>query len=181
MARVKRGMAAHARHRKILTLAKGFRGRSSTCFRPALERLEKSWQYAYRDRRTKKRDIRALWIQRINAAVRQLGMKYSTFINGLAKKNVIIDRKTLSKFAMEDPVLFRDLVALANGSYTGAALGPSNAVAAAVAVEETAPTNKRRSRTTAASAKAPAKKMVTPKSKTSITPKKKSTKPKSEK
>jgi large subunit ribosomal protein L20 len=115
MARVKRGMAAHARHRKVLSLAKGFRGRSSTCFRPALERLEKSWQYAYRDRRTKKRNMRALWIQRINAAVRQLGSKYSTFVNGLAKKNISVDRKTLAKFAMEDPALFKDLVALAVG------------------------------------------------------------------
>jgi len=110
MARVKRGMAAHARHRKVLTLAKGFRGRSSTCFRPALERLEKSWQYAYRDRKVKKREMRALWIQRINAAVRELGLKYSTFINGLAKAKISIDRKILAKFALENPEVLKNLV-----------------------------------------------------------------------
>lgn len=110
MARVKRGMAAHARHRKVLTLAKGFRGRSSTCFRPALERLEKSWQYAYRDRRVKKREMRALWIQRINAAVRELGLKYSTFINGLSKAKISIDRKILAKFAVENPEILKNLV-----------------------------------------------------------------------
>lgn len=110
MARVKRGMAAHARHRKVLTLAKGFRGRSSTCFRPALERLEKSWQYAYRDRRVKKREMRALWIQRINAAVRELGLKYSTFINGLSKAKISIDRKILAKLAVENPEILKNLV-----------------------------------------------------------------------
>ena len=110
MARVKRGMTAHARHRKVLSLARGFRGRSSTCFRPALERLEKSWQYAYRDRRVKKREIRALWIQRINAAVRELGMKYSTFINGLTKANIAVDRKILAKFAVENPEILKNLV-----------------------------------------------------------------------
>lgn len=110
MARVKRGMAAHARHRKVLALAKGFRGRSSTCFRPALERLEKSWQYAYRDRKVKKREMRALWIQRINAAVRELGLKYSTFINGLAKAKISIDRKILAKFALENPEILKNLV-----------------------------------------------------------------------
>ena len=113
MARVKRGMTAHARHKKVLKLAKGFRGRSSTCFRPAIERLEKSWLYAYRDRRNKKRDFRALWIQRINAAVRELGMKYSTFIDGLSRANVEVDRKVLAKLAMENPEIFKDLVAKA--------------------------------------------------------------------
>ena len=110
MARVKRGVTAHARHRKVLSLAKGFRGRSSTCFRPAIERLEKAWQYAYRDRRVKKREIRALWIQRINAAVREFGMKYSTFINGLAKAEVAVDRKVLAKLAVENPEIFKGLV-----------------------------------------------------------------------
>lgn len=113
MARVKRGMAAHARHRKVLTLAKGFRGRSSTCFRPAIERLEKAWQYAYRDRKNKKRDFRALWIQRINASVRELGMKYSSFIDGLTKANVSVDRKVLAKIAVENPEIMKDLVATA--------------------------------------------------------------------
>ena len=85
MARVKRGVTTHARHKKVLDQSKGFRGRSSTNYRIALERLEKSLQYAYRDRRVKKRDFRSLWIQRINAAVREHGLTYSRFINGLNK------------------------------------------------------------------------------------------------
>ncbi|MBQ8651316.1 MAG: 50S ribosomal protein L20 [Alphaproteobacteria bacterium] len=110
MARVKRGMTAHARHKKVLKLAKGFRGRSSTCFRPAIERLEKSWQYAYRDRKNKKREMRGLWIQRINAAVRELGIKYSEFINGLKKAQISIDRKVLAKLAVEHNEMFKQLV-----------------------------------------------------------------------
>lgn len=110
MARVKRGVTAHARHKKVLKYAKGFRGRTSKCFRVAVERVEKSWLYAYRDRRNKKRDFRALWIQRINAAVRSNGMKYSTFINGLNKANIIVDRKMLSKLAMEKPEVFATFV-----------------------------------------------------------------------
>ncbi|MBR1479857.1 MAG: 50S ribosomal protein L20 [Alphaproteobacteria bacterium] len=121
MARVKRGMAAHARHRKVLSLARGFRGRSSTCFRPALERLEKSWQYAYRDRRNKKREMRALWIQRINAAVRELGMKYSTFINGLMRAKVSVDRKILAKLALENPEVMKTLVSKAQAAFAGTA------------------------------------------------------------
>ena len=88
MSRVKRGLTAHARHRKVINLSKGFRGRSKNCFRSAIERLEKSMQYAYRDRRTKKRDFRRLWIIRINAAVRGHGLKYSQFICGLSKANI---------------------------------------------------------------------------------------------
>ncbi len=110
MARVKRGMTAHARHKKVLKLARGFRGRSSTCFRPAIERLEKSWQYAYRDRKNKKREMRGLWIQRINAAVREVGIKYSEFINGLKKAHISIDRKVLAKLAVEHPEMFKQLV-----------------------------------------------------------------------
>lgn len=110
MAHVKRGMAAHARHRKVLKLAKGFRGRSSTCFRPALERLEKAWQYAYRDRKAKKREMRAIWIQRINAAVRELGIKYSAFMNMLKNAKIAVDRKVLSKLAMENPDVFKEIV-----------------------------------------------------------------------
>lgn len=110
MARVKRGVAAHARHRKVLSAAKGFRGRSSTCFRPAIERLEKSWLYAYRDRKNKKREFRALWIQRINAAVREFGLKYSTFIDALTKSNISVDRKVLAKLAVENPETFKSLV-----------------------------------------------------------------------
>lgn len=111
MAHVKRGMAAHARHRKVLKLAKGFRGRSSTCFRPALERLEKAWQYAYRDRKAKKREMRALWIQRINAASRELGLKYSTFMNAIKNAKIAVDRKILAKLAVEKPELFKAIVA----------------------------------------------------------------------
>ena len=111
MSRVKRGVTAHARHKKVLKLARGFMGRSSKCFRPALERLEKSWQYAYRDRRVKKRKFRALWIQRINAVVRSAGMKYSTFIDGLKKSNISVDRKMLAKLAFEQPSVFNELIA----------------------------------------------------------------------
>ena len=110
MARVKRGVTTHARHKKVLKQAKGFRGRSSKCYRVAIEKLEKSWQYAYRDRRVKKRDFRALWIQRINAASRSLGIKYSVFINGLKKLNIEVDRKILAKLAVENPEVFADLV-----------------------------------------------------------------------
>jgi large subunit ribosomal protein L20 len=116
MARVKRGIATHARHKKILSQAKGFRGRSSKCFRPALGRLEKALTYAYRDRKNKKREFRGLWIQRINAAVRELGMKYSTFISGLTKAKIAIDRKMLAKLALENPESFRNLVKQAEKS-----------------------------------------------------------------
>ncbi len=113
MARVKRGVTTHARHKKVLELSKGFRGRSSTNYRIALERLEKSLQYAYRDRRNKKREFRALWIQRINAAVREHGLTYSRFINGLDKAGIEIDRKVLSDIAIHEPDAFGALVASA--------------------------------------------------------------------
>ena len=110
MSRVKRGLTAHARHRKVINLSKGFVGRSKNCFRSAIERLEKSMQYAYRDRRTKKRDFRRLWIIRINAAVRQHGLKYSQFVCGLSKANVAIDRKVLSELAINDKAAFGEIV-----------------------------------------------------------------------
>jgi len=110
MARVKGGVSAHKRHKKIIKLAKGYRGRSKNCFRIALQRVEKALQYAYRDRRNKKREFRALWIQRINAAVREHGMKYSTFINGLNKAGVELDRKVMADMAMNTPKAFKDLV-----------------------------------------------------------------------
>ena len=110
MARVKGGVTAHKRHKKIIKLAKGYRGRSKNCFRIALQRVEKALQYAYRDRRNKKREFRALWIQRINAAVREHGMKYSTFINGLNKAGVELDRKVMADMAMNTPKAFKDLV-----------------------------------------------------------------------
>ncbi len=110
MARVKRGTTTHARHKKVLKQSKGFVGRSSTNYRIALERLEKSLQYAYRDRRVKKREFRALWIQRINAAVREHGMTYSRFINGLKLSGIEMDRKVLSAIAYDDPASFAEVV-----------------------------------------------------------------------
>ncbi len=110
MARVKRGVTTHARHKKVLAQSKGFVGRSSTNYRIALERLEKSLQYAYRDRRNKKRDFRGLWIQRINAAVREHGLTYSRFIAGLNKAEIEIDRKVLAAIAYDDPASFAEIV-----------------------------------------------------------------------
>ncbi len=110
MARVKRGVTTHARHKKVLKAAKGFRGTSSTNYRAALERLEKSWQYAYRDRRNKKRDFRGLWIQRINAAVREHGLTYSRFIAGLKAAGIEMDRKVLAAIAYDDAVSFAAIV-----------------------------------------------------------------------
>lgn len=110
MAHVKRGTTTHARHKKILKLAKGYRGRSKNCYRIALERVEKALQYAYRDRRTKKRDFRALWIQRINAATREHGLTYSRFVNGLTKAGIEIDRKVLADLAVREPIAFKAIV-----------------------------------------------------------------------
>lgn len=110
MARIKGGMTSHARHKKIIKMAKGYRGRSKNCFRIALQKVEKALQYAYRDRRNKKRDFRALWIQRINAAVREYGLKYSTFIHGLNKAEVSVDRKMMAHLAVHEPLAFKGLV-----------------------------------------------------------------------
>lgn len=110
MARVKRGVTTHARHRKIIKLAKGYRGRNSKNFRIAIEKVEKALQYAYRDRRNKKRDFRGLWIQRINAGVRQYGLTYSRFINGIKLAGIEIDRKVLSDLAAREPEAFKVLV-----------------------------------------------------------------------
>jgi len=110
MSRVKRGVTKKARHKKILKLAKGYRGRAKNCYRIAIERVEKALQYAYRDRRTKKRDFRALWIQRINAAVRPQGLTYSKFINGLKVANIDLDRKVLSDLAIREPEAFAKIV-----------------------------------------------------------------------
>ncbi len=106
MARTKGGPRSIARHKKVLDLAKGYRGRSGNCFRPALERVEKALRYAYRDRRNKKRDFRGLWIQRINAASRLHGMTYSQFIGGLKKAGIELDRKVLSDMAIREPEAF---------------------------------------------------------------------------
>jgi large subunit ribosomal protein L20 len=119
MARVKRGVTTHARHKKVLKLSKGFRGRSSKCFRIAIQRLEKSWQYAYRDRRNKKRDFRALWIQRINAAARANGLPYSRLINGLMHAGITIDRKVMADLAINQPEAFKSLVDQAQKALDG--------------------------------------------------------------
>ena len=110
MARVKRGVTTHARHKKVLDQSKGFVGRSSTNYRIALERLEKSLQYACRDRKVKKREFRGLWIQRINAAVREHGMTYSKFIAALKASGIEMDRKVLAAIAYDDPASFGEIV-----------------------------------------------------------------------
>ncbi len=106
MARVKGGATAHARHRKIIKMAKGYRGRGNNCFRIAVQRVEKALQYAYRDRKVRKRNFRSLWIQRINAAARLNGLTYSTFMNGLKKSSIDLDRKVLADIAVRDEAGF---------------------------------------------------------------------------
>jgi len=110
MSRVKRGVTTHARHRKVIKAAKGYRGRSKNVYSVAIEKVEKGLQYAYRDRRNKKRDFRKLWIQRINAGARLSGMTYSTFINGLNKAGIELDRKVLADIAVREPEAFKSLV-----------------------------------------------------------------------
>ncbi|OAI13013.1 50S ribosomal protein L20 [Methylomonas koyamae] len=118
MARVKRGVTARARHKKILKLAKGYYGARSRVYRVAKQAVIKAGQYAYRDRKQKKRQFRALWIVRINAAARQFGISYSRLINGLTKANVTIDRKVLADLAVRDIQAFGEIakVAIANQS-----------------------------------------------------------------
>jgi large subunit ribosomal protein L20 len=110
MARVKRGVTSHAKHKKTLKAAKGFYGRRKNTIRTAKAAVDKSMQYAYRDRKVKKRTFRALWIQRINAAVREGGLTYSRFIAGLSKAGVQVDRKVLSDLAVREPAAFQALV-----------------------------------------------------------------------
>ncbi|OFZ90609.1 MAG: 50S ribosomal protein L20 [Betaproteobacteria bacterium RBG_16_64_18] len=106
MPRVKRGVTAHARHKKVIAQAKGFRGRRGNVFRIAKEAVMKAGQYAYRDRRQKKRQFRALWVIRINAAAREMGLTYSTFMNGLKKASIEVDRKVLAHLAVADKAAF---------------------------------------------------------------------------
>ncbi len=113
MSRVKRGVTARARHKKVLALAKGYRGRRKNVYRVAKQAVMKAGQYQYRDRRQRKRQFRALWIARINAAARELGMKYSTFMNGLKKANIEVDRKVLADLAVFDQPAFAALAAQA--------------------------------------------------------------------
>jgi large subunit ribosomal protein L20 len=110
MARVKRGVTAHARHKKVMKAARGYFGRRKNTFRTANSAVEKAGQYAYRDRKQKKRNFRALWIQRINAAVREHGLTYARFIGGLAKAGVAVDRKVMADLAMNEPQAFKGLV-----------------------------------------------------------------------
>ena len=116
MARVKRGVTAHAKHKKVLKAAKGFYGRRKNTIRIAKQAVEKSLQYAYRDRKARKRNFRALWVQRINAAVREHGLTYARFIDGLNKAGIEIDRKILSDMALHEPQAFAALVAKAKTS-----------------------------------------------------------------
>ncbi len=130
MARVKRGVTTHARHKKVIDASKGFFGRSSTNYRIALERLEKSLQYAYRDRRVKKREFRGLWIQRINAAVREHGLTYSKFIFGLKSAGIEMDRKVLAAIAFDDPTSFSAIVQQVQAVMAAAAAPATEAPAA---------------------------------------------------
>lgn len=109
MARVKGGTASINRHKKVLKLAKGYRGRSSKCFRIALQRVEKALQYAYRDRRAKKAEFRGLWIQRINAGARLNGLTYSKMMGGLKLAGITLDRKVLADIAVRDPAGFTNI------------------------------------------------------------------------
>ena len=110
MTRVKRGVTSHAKHKKILKAVKGQWGRRKNTIRIAKQAMEKAMQYAYRDRRTKKRDFKSLWIQRINAGVRAEGLTYSKFINGLNKSGIQLDRKILAEIAYDNPEAFKTIV-----------------------------------------------------------------------
>ena len=112
MARVKRGVTSHAKHKKTLKAAKGFYGRRKNTIRAAKAAVDRSMQYAYRDRKNRKRSFRALWIQRLNASVREHGLVYSAFINGLTKAGIELDRKTLSAMAIDEPASFTAVVEL---------------------------------------------------------------------
>jgi large subunit ribosomal protein L20 len=119
MARVKRGVTAHARHKKVLDLARGYRGRRKNVFRIATQAVTKAGQYAYRDRRVKKREFRALWIARINAGAREHGLSYSRFMSGLRKAGIELDRKVLSDLALFSPDAFAGLAAQAKARLAG--------------------------------------------------------------
>ena len=125
MARVKRGVTSHAKHKKVLKAAKGFYGRRKNTIRIAKQAVEKAHQYAYRDRKRRKRTFRALWIQRLNAAVRPFGLNYSRFIDGLAKAGITVDRKVLSDLAIREPAAFQAIVEKAKAAL------PQEAAAAA--------------------------------------------------
>src|SRR6185437_11814441 len=121
MARVKRGVTGHAKHKKVFKAAKGYYGRRKNTIRIAKQAVEKAGQYAFRDRKRRKRSFRALWIQRINAAVRPFGLNYSKFIDGLAKSGLTIDRKVLSDLAIREPAAFEAIVQKATSALPAAA------------------------------------------------------------
>jgi large subunit ribosomal protein L20 len=116
MARVKRGVTAHARHKKMVDMAAGYVGRAGTNFRVAIEKVEKGLRYAYRDRRVRKREFRALWIQRINAGARQHGLTYSQFMAGMKSAGIEVDRKILADLAVREPEAFKVLVTQAQSA-----------------------------------------------------------------
>jgi large subunit ribosomal protein L20 len=116
MARVKRGVTAHARHKKVLKKAEGYYGRRKNTIRTAKAAVDRAMQYAYRDRKNKKRSFRALWIQRINAGARAHGLTYGRFIDGLGKAGVVVDRKVLADLAISEPAAFKALVEKAQGA-----------------------------------------------------------------
>ncbi len=120
MARVKRGVTTHARHKKIVDMASGYRGRGSSCFRVAIEKLEKGLQYAYRDRKAKKREFRSLWIRRINAGARANGLTYSELMNGIKRSGIELDRKVLADIAARDPESFSAIVQQARAALQAA-------------------------------------------------------------
>ena len=117
MARVKRGVTSHAKHKKVLKAVKGQWGRRKNTIRVAKQAMEKAMQYAYRDRRNKKRDFKSLWIQRINAGVRAEGLTYSKFINGLSKSGIKLDRKILAEIAYDNPEAFKTIVKKAQSEF----------------------------------------------------------------
>ncbi len=133
MARVKRGVTTHARHKKVLKAAKGFQGRRKNTIRIARQAVEKSLQYAYRDRKNRKRTFRSLWIQRINAAAHEHGLTYGRFIDGLNKAGIEIDRKVLSDMAIHEPQAFAALAAKAKVALEYLKNGTPNAFESAVA------------------------------------------------
>jgi large subunit ribosomal protein L20 len=122
MARVKRGVTAHARHKKVIDAAKGYRGRRKNVYRVAVQAVEKAAQYAYRDRRRRKREFRSLWIQRINAAARLEGVTYGRFMSGLKLAGIEVDRKILADLAVHEPEAFKELVGQAQSAHDRAAL-----------------------------------------------------------
>jgi large subunit ribosomal protein L20 len=121
MARVKRGVTAHAKHKKVLKAARGYYGRRKNTIRIAKQAVEKANQYAYRDRKRRKRTFRALWIQRLNAAVRPFGLNYSRFIDGLSRAGILVDRKVLSDLAISEPAAFEAIVEKAKAALPAAA------------------------------------------------------------